>query len=252
MSSLVLGVEQADVLQGAQITFTQLFETWVGSGQATPASGVTIQIAAATTPNGGSGTPVATTSSGVVSVNGSQYSYNWLVPAATVPGDYIVTWTGTGGVNGATVLTYQQSVTVAAIPPETPAPGTYATVAQYQAWSGDTATPASLVQTMLYRAGEDMDRALIGAVYPVNPSGQPTDPVAIDVFMRACCAQVQWLIADNDPAGIKRMYSQTNIAGVNATRAKAAQMPEMPPLGPRALAILHTFGVLPSAVLVNW
>lgn len=252
MGSVILGVEQSDVMQGASITFTRLFETWIGSGQAAPASGVTISITAASTPGGGSGTPLTPTPA--PSVDGANYSYAWLVPAATAPGDYVVTWTGTGGLNGSTVLTYEQYVTVAANPPQsiTPAPGQYATVAQYQNWSGDFTTPTTIVQTKLYRASEDMDRALIAAVYATDANGRPTDALVVDVLMRATCAQVQFLLDDNDDSGVKRQYSQTNVAGVQATRTKAAQSPEMPPLGPRALSILHTNGVIPSAVLINW
>jgi hypothetical protein len=252
MSSVILGQEQSDVLQGGQITLYQLFETWIGSGQAAPASGVTIAITAATTPGGGTGTPVPATQSGILWVDDANYSYPWTVPAAAAPGDYLVTWTGTGGQDGATVLTYTQSLTVAAISSGLPAPGVYATPAQYMAWSGDTATPLSMVQVNLQRASEDLDRALMGAVYAVNASGQPTDAMVIDVFMRACCAQCQYLIADNDPAGMKRIYSQTSVAGVQASRAKDQQALAMPPLAPRALQILHTNGVLPSAVLIAW
>lgn len=253
MSSVILGQEQADVLQGGQITLYQLFETWIGSGQACPASGVTISIVAATTPGAGAGSPVPATSSGILDVgDSSNYSYPWTVPATVAPGDYLVTWTGTGGQNGSTVLAYTQALTVAAISSGLPAPGVYATCAQYQAWSGDITTPEQLVLTNLQRASEDLDRALMGAVYAVNASGQPTDAMVIDVFMRACCAQAQYLIADNDPAGMKRIYSQTSIAGVSATRAKDAQAPSMPPLAPRALQILHVNGVLPSAVLIAW
>lgn len=253
MSSVILGQEQQDVLQGGQITLYQLFETWIGSGQACPASGVTIAITAATTPGGGQGTPVPATSAGILDVgDSSNYSYPWICPASVAAGDYLVTWTGTGGADGATVLTYTQTLTVAAIPSGLPAPGVYATPAQYMAWSGDTATPLAVVQVKLQRASEDLDRALMGAVYAVNASGQPTDAMVIDVFMRACCAQCQFLIADNDDANVKRMYSQTNVGGVLATRAKDMQALSMPPLCPRALSILHTNGVLPSAVLIAW
>jgi hypothetical protein len=247
--SLILGAEQSDVLQGAQILLTQLFETYPGSGQGASASGVTIGITAASTPGGGSGTPVATTSAGLATVSGSSYSYTWSCLASTVPGDYLVTWTGT--VAG-TLLTYAQSVTVAAIPPSTPAPGQYATVQQYQAWSGDASTPASMVSVKLMRASEDIDSYLIAAVYPVNANGMPTDAMAIDAFMRACCAQAQFLIADNDDAGVKRQYMTTSVSGVSATRVAAMTAMSLPPLSSRAASILHTAGVLPNAVLVAW
>jgi hypothetical protein len=252
VGSVILGQEQADVLAGGQITLTQLFETYTGSGQAAPAADVTIMIAAPDTPGAGTGTPVPATPSGIISVDGANQSYTWNVPAATATGDYLVTWTGTGGADGSTVLTYTQSLTVAAITPGLPAPGQYATPAQYMAWSGDTSTPYQMILTNLQRASEDIDLALIGAVYPVNASGQPTDALVIDVLMRACCAQCQFLVADNDPAGIKRMYTQTNIGGVLATRSPARTALDMPPLCARALSILHVSGVVPSAALINW
>lgn len=249
MSSLILGQEQSDVLQGAQILLTQLFETYPGSGVAGAASGVQIQIAAASTPGGGSGTPVPATSAGLTTPDGSSYSYTWSCLAAQAPGDYLVTWTGTVG---GTLLTYGQSVTVAAVPASVPAPGQYATLAQYQAWSGDTSTPGQSVIVTLMRASEDIDCYLIGAVYAVNANGMPTDAMAIDAFMRAACAQCQFLLADNDPSGVKRQYTATSVSGVSATRSAAMTAMALPPLAPRAASILHTAGVLPNAVLVAW
>jgi hypothetical protein len=248
VGNVILGQEQSDVLQGAQITFVQQFETWPGSGQAAGASGVTIQIAAAATPGAGSGTPVATTSAGIQG-GPAQYQYTWPCPPAQVPGDYLVTWTGTVAGN---TLTYIQAVTVAAMPSVTPAPGGYATASQYQAWSGDLYTPGALVTVALQRASEDIDNALIGAVYAVNANGMPADAMVIGTFMRACCAQCQFLLADNDPAGIKRMYVSTSMGGVSQTRAAAVTAMALPPLAPRAAQILHTAGVLQSAALISW
>jgi hypothetical protein len=251
VSSVILGIEQSDVLQGGQVTFTQLFETYAGSNVAAPASGVTIAIAAATTPGAGGGTPVPQTSTGVTTVDGATYTYTWDCPATQAPGDYIVTWSGTGGEYG-TTLTYRQAVTVAAVSSGVPAPGGYASCTQYQAWSGDSATPAWMVAVKLQRASEDIDRALIGAVYPVNANGMPTDPMVIDVLMRATCAQAQFLIGDNDDSGLKRQYLSTSVGGVSQTRAPSTAALEMPPLAPRALSILHTAGVVPSAALIAW
>lgn len=251
MSSLILGNAQSDVRQGGQIALAQQFETFPGSGQPAPASSVTIGIDAATTPGGGSGTPVPTTTAGVTTQGGSAglYQYTWACPASTPHGDYLVTWTGT--VAGTTV-TYVQTVTVATEPAGAPAPGVYATVAQYRAWSGDQITPDALVSVRLQRASEDIDNALIAAVYAVNANGMPTDPMVINAFMRACCAQCQFLMADNDDAGVKRQYSSTSMGGVSQSRIPSATGNALPPLAPRAAQILHTAGVLPSASLVNW
>jgi hypothetical protein len=256
VSSIILGNAQSDVRQGGQIIFSQLFETYPGSGQGDTASGVQIGITAATdpatgapTPGAGSGTPLATTSAGVIALSASQYQYTWTCPPDQAPGDYLVTWSGTVTEGP---VTYIQTVTVAVIPTGAPAPGVYATVAQYQAWSGDTVTPASLVSTTLMRASEAMDHYLVGAVYAVNANGMPTDPMVLDTFMRATCAQCAFMLADNDPTGVKRQYQSTAMGGVTLTRAQGAAMLPFPPLAPQGAAILHASGVLGSAALIAW
>lgn len=249
MSFTILGSQQSDVLQGAQITLAQLFESYPGSGQGGNASGVTVGIAAATTPGGGTGTPVSPTSTGVVALSASLYQYVWACPTSQALGDYLVTWSGT--VNGQN-LTYINTVTVAAVASGAPAPGVYASVAQYRGWSGDQFTPDATVATMLRRASEAMDHYLIGAVYATNSNGMPTDPMLIDVLMRATSAQCQFMLADNDPTGVKRQYSSTSMGGVSTSRAQAMTAMPFPPLAPQAAAILHAAGILGSAALINW
>jgi hypothetical protein len=250
MASLLTGNEQSDVVQGGQVILYQQFETFVGSGYPAAASDVTIGITAAVgTPGAGAGTPVPTGSGGIQSLGPANYSYTWACDPEQTPGDYIATWTGI--VNGQAQV-YAQAITVAAIPPLTPAPGVYATVAQYQAWSGDTWTPPARVQVTLQRASEDIDMACVAAVYPVNANGMPTDPMVIDLLARATCAQCQFLLADNDPAGVKRQYSSTSMGGVSQSRVGSMTGLQMPPLAPRAAQILHVGGVLPSAPLISW
>jgi len=256
VGSIIDGYEQSDVLQGGQLALSQGFETYVGSGFPAAASDVTIGITAATdpatglpAPGAGTGTPVATTSDGIIPVSQSFYRYYWNCPQDQATGDYLVTWTGTVNATG---VEYVQAVTVAAMATGVPAPGVYASIAQYRAWSRDQFTPDDLVDMYLQRASEDMDVALIAAVYPTNNNGMPTDPMVIDVFQRACCAQCAWLIADNDPHGIKRQYSSTSMGGVSQTRVAGLTATTFGPLAPRAASILHTAGVLPSAVLVSW
>lgn len=249
MSWTALGNEQSDVLQGAQITFTQLFETYPGSGQGDSASGVTIGITAAPAPAGGTGTPLAPTSSGIVALSESLYQYTWTCPPSQAVGDYLLTWAGTVTEGPET---YLQTVTVAAMASGTPAPGVYANTTQYQVWSGDTVTPANLVQTMLQRASEVMDHYLTGAVYQVNANGMPVDPMLIDVLTRATCAQTQFMLADNDVTGVRRQYSSVNVGGVSQTRVPGMTAMPFPPLAPQAAAILHTAGVLGSAALISW
>lgn len=233
------------VLPGGAVTFQVLFETYYGSGLPQPVSGVTITI----TLNGGGSPVLGPTSSGVVTAGNSSYSYQWLPAASMVPGDYSVLWSATG-TSG--TVTYTQAVTVAAFPDALPAPGVYASVAQYRAWSADQFTPNDLVTTALRRATEVIDRVLIGAVYQTDADGMPIDAGVLNVFMRATCAQAQFILANNDFANVKSQYSSTSMGGVSQTRASSAQNQMFPPVAPQAAAILQVAGVLPSAPLINW
>lgn len=241
----------SDALPGGNLLLNVQFETSVNSGQACEASGVTIQIAASGAADSGSGTPVPTTSAGVTELGMGLFQYNWSVPDNQASGSYLVTWTGVRASDSETV-TYQQAAQVAPNPDEVPQPGCYASVAQFRAWSGDTWTPAQIVQVKLQRASEDIDIALVAAVYRVDADGMPLDPQLIDVLVRATSAQAAYLLAVNDDAGIKREYASTSVGGVSATRSSKMQGMALPPLAPRALAILRVEGVLPAAPLVNW
>lgn len=232
------------VVPGGAVTFQQRFETTFGSGVDQPVSGVTVTITPA-----GSTTPIlGPTGTGVVASGPAVFTYTWQAAVSTTPGGYLVTFTGTGP-NGP--ITYTQAVVVAAPPSPVPMPGVYATVAQYQEWSGDSFTPATMVGVTLRRASEVLDYYLKGAVYATDADSMPVDAGVIDVFMRATCAQCQFMLAGNDPAFVKSQYASTNVGGLSITRTAAAQG-RLPPLAPMAAVILGTAGVLPGAPLVNW
>lgn len=233
------------VVPGGQVTFLQMFETFYGSGFSQIVTGATITIA----PAAGGSAVVGPTSTGLVSADEATYTYAWNCPAGTAAGDYSVTFTGTGP--GGTI-TYAQAVVVASLPDPSPMPGVYATATQYTAWSGDTWTPSTLVIPALRRASEILDMYLIGAVYATDADSMPTDAGVIDVFMRATCAQCQFVLANSDPAFVKSQYSSVSMGGVSQARASSAQNQGVPPLAPMAATILRTAGVLPGAPLVNW
>lgn len=241
----------SDVFPGGSITFDVVFENYVNSGQACLASGVTIAIAASGAADSGTGTPVAATSAGIANPGMGLYSYTWAVPVSQAPGTYAVTWTGTRASDNQQV-TYTQVVTVASDPEAAPQPGVYASVADYRAWSDDSWTPAQIISTKLRRASEQLDVALVSAVYRVDADGMPLDAQVANCFMRACCAQTQYVLAVNDDANVKREYSSTSVGGVSAVRSAKMQGLALPPIAPQALAILRVAGVLPAAPLVNW
>jgi hypothetical protein len=243
----------SDVFPGGQVEFQVQFESYANSGQACGASGVTIQITQSGAPDSGQGTPVPTTGTGITELGMGLFTYTWSPPQDTVPGSYLVTWTGTRA-SDSTVVTYSQACNVAPDPESVPLPGLYASVAQFRAWAGSehAYTPAQIIQTKLQRATEDIDVALVGAVYRVDADGMPLDPQLANVLVRATSAQAAYLLAQNDDTGIKREYSSTSVGGVTAVRSQRMQGGALQPLGPRALGILRTAGILPAAPLISW
>lgn len=229
------------VTPGGTATLTQMFETFYGSAQPQRVSGATVTIAPA-----GSAPVVGPTSAGLTSVDEATYSYTWSPPAGTPPGDYLVTFAGTGP---AGTITYVQAVTVAVPPQLSPSPGVYATVAQYQEQIGDTVSPDQLVSATLRAASEIIDGALMSAVYATDANQMPTNPGVISILMRATCAQAQFMIANNDPANVKSQYAYTSQGGMQVSRAASAQGQTRPPLAPRAALILQTSGALPGSPL---
>jgi hypothetical protein len=241
----------SDVYPGGLATFRVQFESYANSGQAASASGVTISIAASGASDGGTGTPVAATSAGVLQLGDGLYEFAWSVPDDQAPGSYLVTWSGMR-LTDSMQVSYTQACSVAADPQSVPLPGVYASVQQYRNWSGDQVTPAQRITIALQRASEQMDVALVAAVYRVDADGMPLDAFVASCFMRATCAQCQYVIAVNDDANVKREYSSTNVGGVSLTRAGAMQAMALPPIAPQALAILRVAGVLPAAPLISW
>jgi hypothetical protein len=134
----------------------------------------------------------------------------------------------------------------------TPSSGVYATVQQYRDVTKDEATPDDRVEMWLQLASEALDIALIGAIYKVDADEMPTDPKVAGVFVRACCRQAQYEIANNDPAQVKDQYTSSSVGGVSYGRAASATGRALPPLAPRALAILQVAGVLPGAPMISW
>ena len=241
----------SDVFPGGETLFEVQFETYMNSGLSCGVSGVTIGIAASGAVDGGLGTPLPVTGDGITVQGMGLCTYAWSVPEDISPGSYVVTWTGIRDTDSMTV-TYTQAVNVAADPAAVPLPGVYASVAQFRNWSGDLGTPSQRVQVALQRASEQMDMALVAAVYRVDADGMPHDAGLVNVLVRATSAQAQYIIAVNDDANVKREYASTTVAGVAMSRAAGMQSMALPPIAPQALAILRVAGVLPAAPLINW
>jgi hypothetical protein len=240
----------SDVFPGGQSVLIVQWETYANSGVECAASGVTITIAASGASDSGSGTPVATTSTGILEQGMGLFQYTWAVPENQEPGSYLVTWAGTPAAGN--VTSYQQAINVAPQPEAVPLPGLYASVADYRNRTNDQNTPTARVQVALQLATEDIDRALIAAVYRTDADGMPLDPQLANVLRRATAAQAQYVIDVGDDSGVKREYASTSIAGLSQTRAPSMQGNALRPICTQALGILHVSGVLPSAALINW
>lgn len=128
----------------------------------------------------------------------------------------------------------------------------YATVGNYRTWSQDAITPDARVTWLLARASEDIDRALIGAIYPVDANSMPTDPTDIQTFQDATCAQAAFRQDMSDDTGAASRNDSTSIGGISIHRAAGTAAQAMPPLGPEALKILHLAGAVGVAAMTNW
>lgn len=128
----------------------------------------------------------------------------------------------------------------------------YATLADYVTWSGDQITPPTRVEWLLARASEDIDRALIGAVYPVDAGGMPTDATDIATFRDATCAQAAFRLEVSDDTGAASRNDATSIGGISIHRAAGTAALALPPIGPEALKILHLAGAVGTAAMTNW
>ncbi|MFC5720368.1 hypothetical protein ACFP1Z_09360 [Streptomyces gamaensis] len=124
----------------------------------------------------------------------------------------------------------------------------YATPEQLAAWLGSPA-PAD-AERRLARAAEDIDSALLTAVYRVDGDGDPLDPLIVQVLADATCAQVEWQLATGDDGtGAAGQWDSVNIGPVSlsgrAARTAGASGVE---LAPRADRVLRRAGLEPGRI----
>lgn len=235
----------AYVVPGGEITLTAQFQTHYYSGRQLAVSGVELTI----TPVAGGAVTGPVTVPDLRQLDEATYQYRWLPPAGTTPGDYEAVWSGNGP-DG--TLTIAQGVTVVPIPAEAPSPGLYCTIAQYRAETTDMLTPDFVIQRHLRRACDIIDQALISAVYPTDADSMPVLAAHINLFMRATAAQIEFMIANADPANVKPQYASTSVGGISQTRTPSAAGGVTPRLAPAAAIILQGDGAVPGAALIGW
>ncbi|MEU2393976.1 hypothetical protein [Streptomyces sp. NPDC007369] len=125
----------------------------------------------------------------------------------------------------------------------------YATPEALAAWTGRPAPPDA--ERLLARAGEDIDSALLTAVYAVDEDGDPLDAEIRAALSSATCAQVEYQIATGDDGtGAGGQWDSVSIGPVSlsgrSTRTPATTGVD---LAPRADRILRRAGLTPGRVI---
>ncbi|RLU85882.1 hypothetical protein CTZ27_26305 [Streptomyces griseocarneus] len=127
----------------------------------------------------------------------------------------------------------------------------YATPEQLAAWTHRQA-PTNAEQ-LLARAAQDVDSALLTAIYAVDDDGDPTDPAIAQALADATCAQVEyWLESGDNGIGAAGQWESVSIGPVSLSGRRSA-----PPgasgveLAPRAARALRRAGLEPGRV-IDW
>lgn len=124
----------------------------------------------------------------------------------------------------------------------------YATPEQLTAWTGQQAPPDA--ERLLARASEDIDDALLTAVYRTDDLGMPTDPTVTQALADAACAQVEYQLATGDDGtGAAGRWDAVSIGPVSLSgRQQGPAATGDVDLAPRAHRALTRAGLLPGVI----
>ncbi|MGW6848988.1 hypothetical protein ACWGCK_09530 [Streptomyces virginiae] len=126
----------------------------------------------------------------------------------------------------------------------------YATPEQLAAWTGQPA-PAD-AERLLARAGEDVDSALLTAIYPVDEDGDPLDLKIRTALANATCAQVEFqLVGGDDGTGAGGQWDSVSIGPVSLSGRSSRTAAAGVELAPRADRALRRAGLTPGRV-IGW
>jgi hypothetical protein len=122
----------------------------------------------------------------------------------------------------------------------------YATPTQLRTYLGGAKLPDDALR-MLERATEIIDEILVGVVYSVDASGNPTNDDDEAALADAVCAQVEWWIETDDEFGLASQFSSVSIGNVSLVRANSATKGATANrVAPRALGHLRVRGLNPK------
>jgi hypothetical protein len=126
-------------------------------------------------------------------------------------------------------------------------PRVYATPDQLADATGHPAPPDA--ERLLARASEDVDDALITAVYRTDADGMPTDPAIVAALTAATVAQVEYVAAlGGDDTGAAGQWDSVSIGPVSMSGRRGGPVGSAVDIGPRALRTLSRAGLLPGVI----
>lgn len=131
---------------------------------------------------------------------------------------------------------------------------TYALASDLASYLHDAA-PAN-ADYLLDVASDVIDELLIGVIYDVDDTGEPTDAGIIATLTKACCAQAAYSISVGDVTGgtAASPYASVTIGDVSASKAKGKAAIDDTSTGsqiaysPNAVRILRVAGLTPLAI----
>ncbi|MBK6015619.1 hypothetical protein [Streptomyces sp. MBT53] len=116
-----------------------------------------------------------------------------------------------------------------------------------QVWTGQ---PPADAERLLARASEDIDDALLTAVYRTDSAGMPTDPKVVTALADAVRDQIEyWAATGDDGTGAAGRWDSVSIGPVSLSgRKDAPASADDVDLAPRAHRALTRAGLLPGVI----
>ncbi|MGW8876383.1 hypothetical protein [Streptomyces mirabilis] len=116
-----------------------------------------------------------------------------------------------------------------------------------QVWTGQ---PPADADRLLARASEDIDDALLTAVYRTDSADMPTDPKVVTALAEAVRAQIEyWAATGDDGTGAAGRWDSVSIGPVSLSGRKDAPAAAGDvDLAPRAHRALTRAGLLPGVI----
>lgn len=123
----------------------------------------------------------------------------------------------------------------------------YATDVEYAAWLGLETAPAGAA-IALRTASLRVDEILIGAVYPVDEDGLPTEAAHVQALADATCAQAAHARGSGtSDQGDQPEWAEVQIGSARLKRATAAEVPGAGgKYSDEAWSILQLAGLVPA------